>query len=376
MNYRRFTSILAVCSISLSVFGCSVKEAQTETSETSEAVITEESELPSVSVTETETETVIENETSNNKANYKFSVEFNNGDLKSITQYDDDGNEEIKWQVSSSGLNYVYLYNTAEPELRQFKKFETDYNFETFENKDLHFLFDGIDTESAEWEDNNSYLSVKTTENSKGNTVSRINVYLDNDNNYITQIFEYEYNDHDSVIHEIITTYGSSKDTTVSEYEFEYVYDDNGNEICEDTYKIEEGTKTLLKREEKEYNENNKLTSKDEYGLSGDDLVLNSRMLGEYNENNDPLGWNSYDVSGDEVFLNFEHKIEYDDRGEVCYKSMYYEKEHRLIEYFYEHEYDASDNLTYFKETYRDTIYFDTDKESSLDRISEIYYYY
>ena len=279
MNYRKFTSILAVCSISLSVFGCSVKE--------------DESELPSVSVAETETESVIKNETSNNKANYKFSVGFNNGDMKSITQYDDDGNEEIKWLVSSSGMNYVYLYNTDAPELRQFKKFETDYNFETFENKDLHFLFDGIDTESAEWEDNNSYLSVKTIENSKGNTVSRINVYLDNDNNYITQISEYEYNDHDSVIHEIITIYGSSKDTTVSEYEFEYVYDDNGNEICEDTYKIEEGTKTLIKREEKEYNENNKLTSKDEYGLSGDDLVLKSRSLYEYNENNDSFGCNS-----------------------------------------------------------------------------------
>ena len=378
MNYRKFTAILAVCSISLSAFGCSVKEEQTETSETSAEVITDVSELPIVSVTETEA--VSETEIVTENAKYKYAVEFHDGDMHSITQYDEDGNEELIWFNNSPDKNSIYLFNTDEPDLKLCKRFETDYSFEKFENKDLHFLLDGIDTDSVDWKDyyisSDNYLSQKTIEDSNGNTVSKISVYLDKDGNNITDIYEYEYDDHNSVIHFIKTTYGTSEETTVSEYEYEYVYDDYGHDLCKDTYKNIDGSKTLIEREEFEYNENNNLISWNTYDLSGNELVLKRQMLGEYNDNNELVSRKSYDCSGDEPVLTIEWKFEYDEKGEKCYESTEYFNEFRLYEFYYDYDYNELGNLTYYKKLYRDTIYKDLDYESSLDRLSEIYYYY
>ncbi len=347
MNYRKFTSILAICSISLSVFGCSVKEAQTETSETSEAVITEESELPTVSVTETET--VIENETADFNANCKFSVFYFDGKLKSITQYDENGNREIEWFRIQEGDYFIRLFDTADPDSNFCKRFKTDYYFEKFENKDIHFLLDGIDIDSGKLEryinQSKNYISYEETEDAKGNIVSIIGVIQKNNGGYRTEITKNIYDINDLLNRKTIITYGTSDDTEVKEYLYQYEFDDYMNLLRIDTFDVTDGgSMTLKEREDNEYNENNDIVNKKIYEMYNDELNLRDEYIFEY---------------------------VYDDSGEISHKSKYKEDINGLVQYLYEYDYDEFHRLTYEKYLFTDSL---SGKTSEV--LTETYYYY
>ena len=347
MNYRKSAAILAICSISLSFFGCSVKEEQTETSDTSSAVIADESELTAVS--ESETETV--SETADVNTNCKFDVYYVSGELKGITQYDDNGNEEITWFKRWEGNYVIDLYNTNYnySNIIQRKTFQTDYSFDKFEYKDLHFLLDGIDTDSVTWEEiyptNKNYISYKETEDAKGNIVSILGVIQKNDGGYYTEITKNIYDINDLLNRKTIITYGTSDDTEVKEYLYQYEFDDYGNLLRKDTFDVTDGVSmTLKEREDNEYNGNNDIVNKKIYEMNGDKLDLSEEYIYEY---------------------------VYDDSGEISHKSRYNEHINGLVQYLYEYDYDEFHRLTYDKYLFTDSL---SGKTSEV--LVETYYYY
>ena len=341
MTLKKLLCFVSVCGISISFFGCAeIKEL--ETTESSEEYVTDETNLSTVSVTESESEPEVE--TTVSKKTIHFKVSSDNTGIYKIEQYDRNGNLEIEWYD-----HYAFLYDISNPKLRQVKMIDTDIKVNEFENKDLHYLFDAVDLDSIDWKPRTEVLNNYENElysnivcDSDGYKTACVRIIAEEDGSCSTLVWLYKYNDNHDMIREVFTKCGSDPETTFveSDYVYEYEYDEFDNVIVKYTYSVINGNKTAKSRKDYEYNSKKQKIGEKEYEYDGAEWVLVSIFAYEYNTHDDLIYYSWEDVLKSRLYDHL-YIYRYDSEGNIIYSK------HQIKSYFTSYDpYSRRDSFT------------------------------
>ena len=352
MKNVKTTCVVLASAVMLCNTGCKHALQTDETTDSVPDTVTESEAEESDAAGSGEQETGSSDQTAVEDKILHYSVSYSEGLLNSITQYDPQGNKEIKWRDWSDGLNIVNVYydtSLAEDDYYTIYLYST---IDSFEQQDLKFLLDEPVNDSLDYlpkadtyepieryysydQDGNityrklvfEYEDHKTTSSeefdSKGRKVNGYNLFQSSDGEEKTYIYQCKYDDHNVMTYYKSIEYDNGDLIKTLEEFYENTYDLNGNLIDQKLDTAPNGTREEFSHTVFEYDDENRKIRETIYDIVNDTEVCTNDKKYTYDENGECV-FERYDDYGRALYTEVTHEYAYEDSGykKTCKSSM------------------------------------------------------